>query len=191
MMKPSSAGWVLRGLGRNMPCPLERHTEGCELPGRSKRLVGRRGVARNTERIRQGQSARVPAEPQSSWPSRVRTAQGSEPAGCKVQSANSRLRPIQTWIRKTTSPGWLTLGELLTSVRLCSPGSCSAWAGAGTAPVLCPLPVRPTILLHPPLAYSQMPGIMGKKEPAHSLPSDHPQGQSPHVGGAGLEGSHQ
>lgn len=24
----SSAGWVLRGLGRNMPCPLERSTEG-------------------------------------------------------------------------------------------------------------------------------------------------------------------
>lgn len=30
----SSAGWVLRGLGRNMPCPLERGTEGSAMPRR-------------------------------------------------------------------------------------------------------------------------------------------------------------
>jgi hypothetical protein len=61
MMKPSSAGWVLRGLGRNMPCPLERHTEGSVQPGR-----GRPGTGSSPAK---DSSAQSPAEPVSSWPS--------------------------------------------------------------------------------------------------------------------------
>lgn len=46
----SSAGWVLRGLGRNMPCPLERSTEGSAMPRRIGAPGRWVGVARQGQR---------------------------------------------------------------------------------------------------------------------------------------------
>lgn len=59
MMKPSSVGWILRGLGRNMPCPLERHTEGSVQLGKNGAPGGWTGVARNRHLARQGQLSSV------------------------------------------------------------------------------------------------------------------------------------
>lgn len=64
----SSAGWVLRGLGRNMPCPLERSTEGSlAQEDWGPWQVGGGGQAGAAPA--KDSSALSPAELMSSWPS--------------------------------------------------------------------------------------------------------------------------